>query len=71
MSDGYRGETRPRRSPTRHHVQIGAGLHKTGAPSDPFGPISSKQFPALYVRNPVKNVYRRYMRAKSPYLKGH
>jgi hypothetical protein len=37
--------------------------------NDPFPPISTKQFPALYIRNPGKNVYRNYMRAKSPYQK--
>jgi hypothetical protein len=36
---------------------------------DPFPPISTKQFPSLYIRNPVKNVYRSYMRMKSPYQK--
>ena len=67
MADGYRGEGRPRRSPTHHHVQVNAGLHKTGAPSDPFGPLSNAQFPSLYIRSPMKNAYRSYMRAKSPY----
>ena len=67
MSDGYRGEVRPRRQPTRHHIQVSAGLHKTGTPTDPFPPLSSAQFPALYIRSPMKNAYRKYMRAKSPY----
>jgi hypothetical protein len=63
---GYRGETRPRRQPPRHHIETFAASHQTGSPSDPFPTLSSKQFPALYVRNPIKNAYRSYMRAKSP-----
>jgi hypothetical protein len=67
MADEYRGQVRPRRQPPSHHIQVSAGLHKTGGPSDPFGPLSNKQFPSLYIRNPIKNVYRSYMRQKSPY----
>ena len=63
----YRGESRPRRQPPRHHVTMSAASHNTQPVSDPFPPISSKQFPALYTRDPVKNQYRRYMRAKSAY----
>jgi hypothetical protein len=64
---GYRGQSRPRRQPSRHHISTFASAHKPRDVSDPFAPISSKQFPALYTRSPVKNQYRRYMRAKSPY----
>lgn len=49
---------------------MAAATRDTRPVNDPFAPLSNKQFPALYVRNPVKNVYRRYMRAKSPYLRG-
>jgi hypothetical protein len=36
---------------------------------DPFPSLSSKQFPAQYQRDPVKNQYRRFMRAKQAYKK--
>ena len=66
---GYRGEVRPRRQPTRHHISMYSGAHQKHTVEDPFPPISTKQFPALYVRSPVTNQYRRYMRIKSPYVK--
>lgn len=66
---GYRGEVRPRRQPTRHHITMNAASHDPRPTDDPFPPISTKQFPAFYVRSPVKNQYRRYMRMKSPYSK--
>jgi len=66
---GYRGEVRPRRQSTRHHIEMHAASHRSGKPSDPFPPISTKQFPALYTRSPMKNQYRSYMRAKTPYHK--
>jgi hypothetical protein len=65
-SNLYRGEVRPRRQPPRHHIETSAALHDTRPVDDPFPPLSNKQFPALYVRDPIKNQYRRYMRAKSP-----
>ena len=65
-SSMYRGETRPRRQPGRHHIETFAASHQIKAVDDPFAPLSSKQFPALYVRNPIRNQYRRFMRAKSP-----
>jgi hypothetical protein len=65
----YRGEVRPRRQPTRHHIVIWSASHSHQPVSDPFPPMSSKQFPALYTRNPQKNVYRSYMRMKTPYTK--
>ena len=43
--------------------------------SNPFKPtpisstISSKQFPALYVRSPLKRQYRNFMRIKTPYTR--
>lgn len=69
MTSGYRGESRPRREPTRHHISLFAGSHRHDSVDDPFGPISNKQFPAFYTHNPIKNQYRRYMRAKSAYQK--
>ena len=69
MSNGYRGEVRPRRQPVRHHVSLHAGAHSALPVDDPFGAISSSQFPAMYIRNPIRNQYRRYMRAKTPYMK--
>lgn len=66
----YRGEVRPRRQSPRHHIEMSAALHDTRPVEDPFPPLSSKQFPALYQRNPIKNQYRQFMRAKSPYRKG-
>lgn len=66
----YRGEVRPRRQPPRHHVIMSAAAHSTAPVSDPFPPISNKQFPSLYIRNPINNQYRRFMRVKSPYRKG-
>jgi hypothetical protein len=67
MSSMYRGETRPRRQGVRHHIEASAAAHRARDVSDPFPPLSNKQFPAFYVRNPIKNQYRRYMRAKTPY----
>lgn len=64
--NGYRGETRPRRQGVRHHIETFAATHQQHHPTDPFPPLSNKQFPAMYSRNPIKNQYRRYMRAKSP-----
>lgn len=69
MASGYRGEVRPRRQPTRHHISLSAGQHRTDTVDDPFGPLSSKQFPSLYQRSPIKNQYRKYMRAKTAYTK--
>ena len=66
---GYRGETRPRRQPSRHHISLYAGAHKTDEVNDPFPPFNSSQFPAFYTRNPIRNQYRRYMRMKTPYTK--
>lgn len=65
----YRGEVRPRRQPTRHHIEMSAASHRSHDVTDPFPPISSKQFPALHTRSPIKNQYRKYMRAKSAYKK--
>ena len=69
MSSMYRGETRPRRTPVRHHIVMSAASHDMRPVDDPFPPISTKQFPSLYIRSPVKNQYRRYMQSKSPYRK--
>ena len=66
---GYRGEVRPRRQATRHHISMHAASHDIRPVSDPFPPLSSKQFPSFYVRSPMKNLYRQYMRAKAPYKK--
>jgi hypothetical protein len=67
MSDSmYRGEVKPRRQGTRHHIETSASAHMAQDVSDPFPPISNKQFPAFYVHDPVKQQYRRYMRAKTP-----
>ena len=66
MSSVYRGESRPRRQGTRHHIETSAAVHHTHSPDDPFPPLSNKQFPSFYQHDPVKNQYRRYMRAKSP-----
>jgi hypothetical protein len=63
----YRGESRPRRQAPRHHIETSAAAHQIKPVNDPFPPISSKQFPALYIHDPVKNQYRSYMRAKSAY----
>jgi len=63
----YRGESRPRRQPPRHHVETNAAAHQHKQVNDPFPPVSNKQFPAMYQHDPIKNQYRRYMRSKSPY----
>ena len=68
-SSGYRGEVKPRRQPSRHHITLSAAAHDYRPTDDPFPPISSKQFPAFYQRSPMKNQYRSYMRAKMPYTK--
>ena len=69
MPSEYRGEVRPRRQPSRHHVTMAAAKHDTRPVTDPFPPLSSKQFPAFYTRSPTKNAYRSFMRMKSPYSK--
>jgi hypothetical protein len=66
MSSNFRGETRPRRQGTRHHIETSAAAHHTHKPDDPFPPISNDQFPAMYQRSLVKNAYRKFMRAKTP-----
>lgn len=65
----YRGEVRPRRESTRHHIEMSGAAHQHHGMNDPFPPLSSKQFPALYIRSPIKNLYRQYMRSKSAYRK--
>lgn len=65
----YRGEVKPRRTSTRHHIEMSAAGHQHRDVDDPFPPLSSKQFPAFYIRSPVKNLYRQYMSAKSAYKK--
>ena len=65
----YRGEVKPRRQPSRHHIVMSSAAHDYRPVDDPFPPISSKQFPAMYTRSPMKNAYRSYMRAKTPYTK--
>jgi hypothetical protein len=62
----YRGQSRPRRQGVRHHIETYSASHQVKPVSDPFPPMSSAQFPALYTRNPIKNQYRRFMRAKTP-----
>lgn len=69
MASEYRGEVRPRREPTRHHIEMYSASHRHQEVNDPFPPLSSKQFPSLYVRSPIKNLYRQYMGAKSAYKK--
>jgi hypothetical protein len=69
IASNYRGETRPRRQASMHHISVNAALHRKRDVSDPFPPISTKQFPALYTRSPIKNQYRSYMRTKSAYKK--
>ena len=72
MADsGYRGEVRPRRRPSRHNITVSAANTSTLPTTDPFGPISSKQFPAFYQRNPIRNQYRKFMRQKSIYQQRH
>ena len=65
----YRGEVKPRRQPSRHHIVMWSASHDSRPVDDPFPPISSKQFPAMYIRSPMKNQYRAYMRMKTPYTK--
>jgi hypothetical protein len=70
MPNEFRGEVKPRRSPSRHHIEMSAAAHQHhGQPLDPFPPLSNSQFPQLYVRSPVQNAYRKFMRAKSAYRK--
>lgn len=68
-SSVFRGEVKPRRQAPRHHIEPSAEAHQSHKVDDPFPPISTKQFPAMYVRDPIKNAYRNYMRAKQPYRK--
>jgi hypothetical protein len=66
-----RSEARGRRQSPRHHVETSAASHRAADFSSPYtaGPInlSSAQFKDQYVRNPSRNAYMRFMRAKSPY----
>lgn len=48
---------------------MSAASHSTQPVLDPFSPLSTKQFPAMYTRSPMKNAYRSYMRAKTAYTK--
>ena len=66
-STEYRGEIRPRRQPARHHIIMNSATRSKLPVTDPFPPMSSQQFPQLYLRNPQKNVYRSYMRSKTAY----
>lgn len=70
MSSLFRGEARPRRQPVRHHIEMNSAAHRAEDVSDPFPPISNKQFPALYTRSLITRQYHNYMRVKSPYHKG-
>ena len=63
----YRGEIRPRRQPVAHHIVMSSSSHRANDTSLPFHPLSGKQFPALYVRSPARNLYRQMLRGKSPY----
>jgi hypothetical protein len=67
MASEFRGEVRPRRSPPKHHIVMSAARHDLRPVDDPFAPISNSQFPQLYIRSTMRNTYRSYMRAKTPY----
>ena len=47
--------------------------HRADDTSSPFTSgainLSAAQFGSQYVRNPVRNQYRRFMRAKTPYAR--
>jgi hypothetical protein len=68
-----RSESSARRQSMRHHIQTSAGAHRAADFSSPFTAgkinLSPAQFTGMYVRNPLRNVYNRFMRAKSPYRK--
>jgi hypothetical protein len=46
---------------------MSAARHDLRPVDDPFAPISNSQFPQLYIRSTMRNTYRSYMRAKTPY----
>ena len=76
MPSEFRGEVRPRRQPAgRRHIMTSAAKTRSDDFSNPFkstptvSTLSSKQFPALYVRSPLKRQYRNFMRMKTPYTR--
>ena len=62
-----------RRQSTRHHIEMYAGAHRAKDFSSPWTAgkinLSPAQFKSQYVRNPLRNQYRNFMRVKSPYKK--
>lgn len=69
-----RAESMQRRQPAAHHIQMSAGAHRADDISSPFTSgkinLASAQFKGMYQRNnPLRNVYRNFMRMKSPYRK--
>jgi hypothetical protein len=66
-----RSEASQRRRPTRHNIVTYSGTHRADDVSSPFTSgminLAPAQFHGMYVRNPARNQYRRFMRAKSPY----
>jgi hypothetical protein len=54
---------------------LSSAAHQAKGFSNPYtaGPInlSAAQFGSQYVRNPLRNQYRRFMQVKSPYRKSH
>jgi len=67
-----RSEASQRRLPVRHHVMVSAAAHRADDLSSPFtagmsNNLAPAQFHGMYVRNPARNQYQRFMRSKSPY----
>jgi hypothetical protein len=68
-----KGQSGGRRASTRHHIELYSAAHRAKDFSSPYtaGPINlaPAQFGSQYVRNPARNAYRNFMRAKTPYKK--
>lgn len=60
-----------RRASTRHHIESSSAAHQIKGFSNPYTAgkinLSPVQFGSQYVRNPLRNQYRNFMKVKSPY----
>ena len=67
----YQRGAKGRRQPTRHHIETFAASHRSADFSSPYtsglNNLAPAQFQSQYVRNPLRNQYRNFMRVKTPY----
>lgn len=65
---------RQKRRPTRHNMSTDIARHHDLDMSSPFtsgsmNNLAPAQFHGMYVRNPIRNQYRKFMKVKSAYQK--